>query len=54
MDVATNFVNPVYETMFSPDEVELEENSELLALHDRDREDQVWNLESSFDRFSWM
>ena len=33
-DVATNFVNPVYETMFSPEEVDLEENSGLLSIHD--------------------
>ena len=35
IDIATNFVNPVYETMFSPEEVEIEENSELLSAHDR-------------------
>ena len=35
IDIATNFVNPVYETMFSPEEVEMEENSELLSVHDR-------------------
>ncbi len=37
-DVATNFVNPVYETMFSPEEVDIEENSGLLSVHD-DRDD---------------
>ena len=37
-DVATNFVNPVYETMFSPEEVDLEENSGLLSIHDEDRD----------------
>ena len=38
-DVATNFVNPVYETMFSPEEVDLEENSGLLSIHDDDDRD---------------
>jgi hypothetical protein len=47
-DVATNFVNPVYETMFSPEEVDLEENSGLLSIHDdRDAYNDVAESESA-------
>jgi hypothetical protein len=48
-DVATNFVNPVYETMFSPEEVDIEENSELLSVHDRDNYDQHQDESESAD-----
>ena len=48
-DVATNFVNPVYETMFSPEEVDIEENSELLSVHDRDNYEQHQDESESAD-----